>query len=81
MMSRREFFKLLGAGGTIMVLGGLGGFRSLLDDKKHLHNLLLLKLRQVDLGLWAKILQFLQSTLTLTPSGRNSLSCRFWLLY
>ena len=34
MMSRREFLKLLGAGGTIMVLGGLGGFRSLLDDKK-----------------------------------------------
>ena len=27
MMSRREFLKLLGAGGTIMVLGGLGGFR------------------------------------------------------
>ena len=34
MMSRREFLKLLGAGGTIIALGGLGGFRSLLDDKK-----------------------------------------------
>jgi Domain of unknown function (DUF1929)/Fibronectin type III domain len=34
MVTRREFLKLLGAGGTIMVLGGLGGLRSLLDDKK-----------------------------------------------
>src|ERR1051325_12062268 len=34
MMSRKDFLKLLGAGGTIVALGGLGGFRSLLNDKK-----------------------------------------------
>ena len=33
MMSRREFLKLLGAGGTIIAFGGLAGVRSLLDDK------------------------------------------------
>src|SRR3982750_1762900 len=34
MMSRRDFLKLLGAGGSIVAIGGFGGFRSLLNDKK-----------------------------------------------
>jgi Domain of unknown function (DUF1929) len=33
-MSRKDFLKLLGAGGTIVALSGFGGFRSLLNDKK-----------------------------------------------